>query len=768
MPTPKSALCVAALCLIALAAGATGCGSPLAPSTSTAPLLPDQIAVYGGAWEYRWGDSPRDAHGDLVWARTTGPAADWRPTSLPGSPPGRGEHRFLWLRTRLSGPPIRDPAARPALFLLVVDQLFEAYVDGKRVYNFGVLDGEGPHVRRFLGYKPHYIPLDAAYQGKTLALRIYSDHVNIGVVGEPYLGSQLALVQATVVRGQSKFVAGAILIVLGIAALGLWLGQRQEPTTLYYAGFAISCGVWILCQAQSRTLFLNNALLWVHVEMWTLYLIPGFLLGYLTGFLGPGPFNLNLRLMQVFFAYVIAAALLVFLGGVPLMSTWLPGVLLMMSTAIYITGMTLLAIWQGHVEARIYFAGQCIAVLFFMYDTLNTLGILPRRDTTTSHIGIGSFVLSLGVLAARRFILLQREHRAASIALQQKVQEAQQKSAELRSLNDELMRQIDQRSRRLLDTVLARIDEDGGDPTASVQPLAAGSLLTEAYRVVRPIGAGGFGTVYEVERVADGQHLAAKIIAGSANRGALLRFGREAQLLSRLRHENLVSIFDVDVTADARLFIIMELVQGVTLREVRQRYGDLRWALPILQQIAASLAAVHERGIVHRDLKPANILLSATAGAEPRVKLVDFGISVLARDDGRPEPTPTPSKRAEAPSALPDATSTGVLVGTPAYMAPELWVGSRLAQVSSDIFSFGVIAYELLTRKMPYESPAVRAMLRSERLPTPAELRSCPELDPALTPLLERCLSSEPSERPTAAVLAAALAQAIAALPAPP
>lgn len=765
MPTPKRVVCLAALCLWLVAMGHAHSYTK-AESAAGPPLRAQQIVRYAGAWEYRFGDSPRDAAGELLWTRrATSAASEWRPIALPNSPPGHGDHRFLWLRTQLVGPPIADPASRPALFLLVVDQIFEAYVDGKLVYRFGVLDGEGPHVRQFLGYKPHYIPLDSTYQGKTLALRIYSNHINIGVVGEPYLGSQLALTKATVVRGQSKFITGAILIVVGLAALGLWLVQR-ETQTLHYAGFAITVGIWSLCQSQSRILFLDNALLWVHIEMWALYLIPGFLVGYLMSFLGPGPFQLNLRLMQLFFLYAIGAALLVFLGGVPLMATWLPAVLLMMSMAIYISGMTVLAILQGQVEARIYFAGQCVAVLFFLYDTLTSMGILPRHDTTTSHIGIGAFVVSMGVLAARRFVLLQREHRVTAIELQKKVQEAQQKSSELRMLNDELMRQIDQRSRRLLDALLARIDEDSGDPTAGIQPLAAGSLLNEAYRVVRPIGAGGFGSVYEVERIADGQHLAAKLIAGSANRGALLRFGREAQLLSRLHHPNLVSIFDVDVTADSRLFIIMELVQGVTLRDVRQRYGDPRWALPILQQIAASLAAVHERGIVHRDLKPANILLTASAVDEPpRVKLVDFGISVLAREDGRPEPTPTPSKRSEAASLLPDATSTGVLVGTPAYMAPELWVGSRLAQVSSDIFSFGVIAYELLTRKMPYESPAVRAMLRSERLPIPAELRTCAELDPALTQLFERCLGLEPSERPTAAELAHALSQVLSAPP---
>jgi serine/threonine protein kinase len=128
-----------------------------------------------------------------------------------------------------------------------------------------------------------------------------------------------------------------------------------------------------------------------------------------------------------------------------------------------------------------------------------------------------------------------------------------------------------------------------------------------------------------------------------------------------LHHENLVSIYDIDVTADRRLFIIMEPVEGMTLRQLRPRYGDLHWALPILQQIATGLATIPGRGILHRDLKPANILIASSAAtAPPRVKLVDFGISILARDTDLSDPTPTPSDR----NAIPDATSTGVLVGT--------------------------------------------------------------------------------------------------------
>ncbi len=596
--------------------GAAGnaAASPLPKSVAILP--PGEIVEYGGGWEYRWGDSPAEPGGQLSWARpvpSDAPAtSEWRPFTPPGIPPGRGDRDFLWLRTRLSGPQISDTSSPPALFLLVVDQLIEAYLDGRRVYQFGILDGEGPLVRRFAGYRPHFIPLDTKYQGKTLTLRIYSDHVNIGVFGDPLLGSQLALTEAMVRRGQSKFVTGAILIVVGLAAWGLWLAQRRVGTTLYYAGFTTSCGIWCLCQAQSRILFINAPLLWVHLEMWALYLLAPFLLGYLMTFVGEGPFRIHVRMMQLFWAYFIGAALLVGVLGVPLMSTWLPFALLLMSASLYITGMTILSAINGNVEARIYIAGQCVAVLTFLYDTLSSLGLLPRHDVTNSHIGISVFVMSLGVIAARRFILLSREHRENALALQEKVQELQKKSTEMRALNDELMRQIDQRSRRLLNAMLARIDDDSGDPTVGVATIGIGSLLSDAYRVVRAIGSGGFGTVYEVERLADNQHLAAKVVSSDANRDALLRFGREAQLLSRLHHENLVSIYDIDVTEGGRLFIIMELVEGLTLRQLRQRYGDLRWVLPVLQQIAAGLAAIHERGIVHRDHGRKNKLCSLT------------------------------------------------------------------------------------------------------------------------------------------------------------
>lgn len=372
--------------------------------------------------------------------------------------------------------------------------------------------------------------------------------------------------------------------------------------------------------------------------------------------------------------------------------------------------------------------------------------------------------------------------------LQLKFGELKESNAKFRSLNEELLRQIDQRSRHLLDAVLRQPGPNSRPPLQ----LAPESQLGEVYRVVRTLGQGAMGAVYEVERTTDHQRLAAKILSTEQDRPALMRFAREAQLLAKLVHPNLIQIVDVDVTAGGTLFLVMELVTGTTLREQRGRYGELSWALPILQQVAAALSAVHERGIVHRDVKPANVLIAEGApGSAQLVKLADFGVSVMAREHDQSSPgVPAVSQLAEltedelagtqsvrAPAAEaatdrePDAnpsatqaathpddlTEAGALVGTPMYMAPELSFGSRQAQSASDIFSFGVIAYELITKEMPFKKPTVGAAGQPEALPIPSGFRLCHELGPELIFLLESALSADPAQRPTAAQLAQAL-----------
>jgi serine/threonine-protein kinase len=257
---------------------------------------------------------------------------------------------------------------------------------------------------------------------------------------------------------------------------------------------------------------------------------------------------------------------------------------------------------------------------------------------------------------------------------------------------------------------------------------------------------------------------------------ALARFAREAQIAAQIHHPNVVSIVDMDVDADGFVFLVMELVRGTPLHELRDRFGELSFAVPVLRQIAEGLAAIHAQGIVHRDLKPANVLVVDPDGA-PRVKITDFGVAMLddrelpappssspldaTRDDrgGATEPDATvaenkgtPSKRAPASTPL---TRTGVVVGTPMYMAPELLGGGRYAKPAADIFGLGVVAYVVLTGEHPFPERRTKAADVREA-PSIAERR--PDLPRELVDVVQASLSLDPAARPDARRFAAVLA----------
>jgi serine/threonine protein kinase len=373
------------------------------------------------------------------------------------------------------------------------------------------------------------------------------------------------------------------------------------------------------------------------------------------------------------------------------------------------------------------------------------------------------------------------------------------------------------------------------DPFAEVLPiLPSGTLLANRYRVEAILGQGAMGTVYEVERASDGRRFAAKVLNVKPDYRAMARFAREAQLLARLQHPNLISIVDVDITTDRLAYLIMELVHGKSLSELGARYGDREFMLPVLFQIADALTMVHSAGIVHRDLKPANVLISTSAdGTEATAKLADFGISRLF-DIEQEAPEAAPPARVEVivepltagpgtldaaladparaaavsaqtavsarngfeatldvrtrragiarpvdalrgapparPPAAPDGenrrgrrseklTPAGAVVGTLFYMAPEVYRGAHLAQPPADIFSFGIMAYEVLAGTMPFDRPPLLLARHGGELQCKPLDTMCRGLSQVLSRLLERCLAIDPASRPTAVELSAALGE---------
>ena len=380
-----------------------------------------------------------------------------------------------------------------------------------------------------------------------------------------------------------------------------------------------------------------------------------------------------------------------------------------------------------------------------------------------AHLGIaGIAVLQSAALAHEHTRSLQTSD-ALNVELAGRVDLLEQRNVEVDHLNDELRRQIAARSQQLSE-LLAR---DAGRTGATAVRMAAGFVVGSRYRIVRAIGEGGMGAVYEVRRTKDERRFALKVLHGQTGSDAMARFAREAHLASQIDHPNIVAVVDVDVTTDGTLFLVMEYIDGPSLESERARFGDAAWARPLLAQIATGLAAIHAKGIVHRDLKPANVLLAERAdGGVPLAKITDFGISTLVHDlawnketlrEGAIalDDTQAPGDQGSQSASL---TRTGVVMGTPRYMAPEMFVGAKKARPASDVFSFGVIASELLTGLYPFPEGSVLALVqRMSTQPPPSIATLVPSLSEGIASCLDRCLSTDAARRPTAAEIVAAL-----------
>ena len=354
------------------------------------------------------------------------------------------------------------------------------------------------------------------------------------------------------------------------------------------------------------------------------------------------------------------------------------------------------------------------------------------------------------------------------------------------ALNEELIRQVKDRSRQL-HNALALAGASHAAPIA----LEPGQVVQGRYRIVRNLGKGGMGAVYEVLRLSDGELLALKV-ARHVDGSALARLAREAELGAQIRHPNIVSLLDVDVADAGFIYIVMELINGPPLATCQGELSrSLGHCLLVLQKISQGLHALHLHGVIHRDLKPANVLTNYPWQDAPMIKIADFGISKLNNSNpgvlgmasledaydgshtmmssglsgGAVWPAPTPSSRdnsnnsSSSNSGHEILTEYAGLIGTPRYMAPELAHGSAFLSPAADIFSLGVIAYELLMQRYPFEVPPVLGASTGSPFILPPQLSSerLKAVHPDVLALLQRCLDSQAHARPTADELSTAL-----------
>src|SRR2546421_820445 len=222
---------------------------------------------------------------------------------------------------------------------------------------------------------------------------------------------------------------------------------------------------------------------------------------------------------------------------------------------------------------------------------------------------------------------------------------------------------------------------------ASVDRLI-GQVFDGKYRLDERLGGGGMGTVYRATHLLIDRPVAIKVLSQRflGDETAQHRFHREARAAGRMQHPNAVTVTDFGATTDGYLYIVMELLEGHTLRELLAREGpfDSARAVSIMLQTSAAVGAAHDLGLIHRDLKPANIFIEQRANTPATVKVLDFGVAKFVVEEHEDDDYQT-------------LTQVGAIIGTPRYMSPEQCSGPGVLTPASDVYSLGIISYEMLT-----------------------------------------------------------------------
>ncbi|HET9711507.1 MAG TPA: serine/threonine-protein kinase, partial [Pyrinomonadaceae bacterium] len=293
----------------------------------------------------------------------------------------------------------------------------------------------------------------------------------------------------------------------------------------------------------------------------------------------------------------------------------------------------------------------------------------------------------------------------------------------------------------------ALIDDDGATrrfderqtPTRSYDSIdngrfVPGTILSQRYRIVGLLGKGGMGEVYRADDLKLGQAVALKFLPDHLLRdgAALARFHREVRVARQVSHKNVCRVYDIGET-DGRHFLSMEYIKGEELSSLLRRIGSLPVdkSIQLARQICAGLNAAHDVGVLHRDLKPANIMIDGDGNA----RILDFGLAGLSEE-------------------LPESEFAA---GTPAYMAPEQLEGKDQT-TRTDIYSLGLVLYELFSSRKAYEAKTLPELLELRRKnTTPTSLSSVvKDLDPVIERVIERCLQKDPALRPSSALQVAA------------
>ncbi|HEY6217997.1 MAG TPA: serine/threonine-protein kinase [Pyrinomonadaceae bacterium] len=277
---------------------------------------------------------------------------------------------------------------------------------------------------------------------------------------------------------------------------------------------------------------------------------------------------------------------------------------------------------------------------------------------------------------------------------------------------------------------------DGQTTLTAADPFV-GRTLDEKYIVEERLGAGGMGAVYRARHLSMERPVAIKFLHQRLveDEAARIRFQTEARAAVKLRHTNAVSVTDFGQTAEGSFYIVMELLEGRTLREILTREAPLETAraISLMLQASAAVAAAHEAGIIHRDLKPSNILVTQSADQPAVVKVLDFGIATFTPDDDDDDMT--------------TLNQTNSVIGTPRYMSPEQYNGQDLTP-AADVYSLGVILYEMLSGMVPFSGSTPAEIAQKHANDSPHSPREVVAAIPAdVERIVLKALEKQPADR---------------------
>lgn len=267
--------------------------------------------------------------------------------------------------------------------------------------------------------------------------------------------------------------------------------------------------------------------------------------------------------------------------------------------------------------------------------------------------------------------------------------------------------------------------------------LTSGDVIAGKYRIEREIGRGGMGVVVMATHIDLDQRVAIKVLQKSAayNQDALMRFMREARAAAKIRSEHVARVMDVGKLEDGLTYIVMEYLEGLDLAEVLRKEGPLRvtTAADYILQACEGLAAAHAAGIIHRDIKPANLFLARQGGRTNVIKVLDFGVSKISKNN---------------PERDGAATQTGQVFGSPMYMSPEQLESTVHIDSRTDIWALGVVLFEMLTGKPPFGGKSSANIMTAVIRDPPPKLRTLrPEIPASLEEVVVRCLEKDREQR---------------------